>query len=572
MDGHLAKRFVVLLGVSQTSAIAWNRNFESLFMKNLMAGRDEGDAILERRACEFSRPFGTYRLHASNPNDKSLRYCRMSLRDLTYACGNFWIHIVEGARKPLRRLTRTSVAAHRAKAPVLMRLFRGTWVICGLAGSVSVAMLLGGCKGVPTDGERAARQDLDTVRSAFGADSYPKSLPVLNTNSPLSDFLQYSMLNQPSIAAAYYDWAASVERITIERSLPDPKLTFQAYITDTLTSLMPGLMQEFPWPGKLGAAGDASAAEAKSKYYAFENAALAAAFSVKQSYYQLWFLEDKIRINRETLGLLGDIEKSARARNEVGKATLQDVYRAQIEEDRLTTEIANLEDSRRPMQAQFKGALGLGREQADPPLPANFEATPISLDGDELLDGAFARNPRLKAMEADVRMAEASIALARKSKLPDFSVGLQAEVYTPPFYWPYGSVTLPIWKEKIAAQIAAAQAKKDSATARLSSEQIALTVDFAAKTYDYREMTRNVALMQDKLIPKAHQSLEIARAGYLTGQIDFFNLLDAERTLLGFELEQVQARTRREIILADLALTVAGIAPDRAPFLSTSSK
>ena len=250
--------------------------------------------------------------------------------------------------------------------------------------------------------------------------------------------------------------------------------------------------------------------------------------------------------------MLADLERSARAQNEVGKVTLQDVYRAQIEQDRLGTEISNLEDSRRPLTAQFKAALGLTREQPDPAMPARFETTPLDLSGDKLLDTAFARNPRLKAMEAEVRLAEASIAVARQARVPDFSAGLQAEVYAPPFYWPQASMSLPIWRDKIAAQIAAAQAGKRAAEARLSSEQINVTVDFAMKTYDYREVTRNLALLQDKLIPKARQSLEIARAGYLAGQIDFFNLMDAQRTLLGFQLEEVEARTRREIILAGL--------------------
>ena len=88
-------------------------------------------------------------------------------------------------------------------------------------------------------------------------------------------------------------------------------------------------------------------------------------------------------------------------------------------------------------------------------------------------------------------------------------------------------MSLPIWRDKIAAQIAAAQAGKRAAEARLTSGQIMVTVDFAMKTYDYREVTRDLALLQDKLIPKARKSLEIARAGYLAGQIDFFNLMDA---------------------------------------------
>jgi outer membrane protein TolC len=173
-------------------------------------------------------------------------------------------------------------------------------------------------------------------------------------------------------------------------------------------------------------------------------------------------------------------------------------------------------------------------------------------------------------MEAEVRAAEASIAVARKSNVPDFSAGLQAEVYSPPFYWPQAGMTLPVWRDKIAAQIAVAQAGKQAAEARLTAEQISLTVDFAMKTYDYREVTRDLALLQEKLIPKAGKSLEIARAGYQDGRIDFFNLLDAGRTLLNFQLEEVEARARREIILADLSLSIAGIPPDGAPILPPS--
>lgn len=428
-------------------------------------------------------------------------------------------------------------------------------------------VISGRMRGRAGPSERQARSDLKKVEQAY----WPGApLPQLDAKAGLSNYLQFAIMTQPRVRAAYFDWAASVERITVERSLPDPKLTLQAYIQDVLTSLMPGLMQDFPGPGKLKAAASAAGAASRAKYFAFETAALETAFAVKQAYYQLWFLDEKIRINRETLNLLADLEKSARTQNEVGKVTLQDVYRAQIEQDKLATEISNLEDSRLPLTAQFKGALGLTRDQPDPAAPAGFETTPLDLKGDELLDTAFARNPGLKAMEAEVRLAEASIAVARKSKVPDFSAGLQAEVYSPPFYWPQASMSLPVWRDKIAAQIAAAQAGQRAAAARLSSGQILVTVDFAMKTYEYREATRDLALLQEKLIPKARKSLEIPRAGYLAGQIDFFNLTDAERTLLNFQLEEVEARTRREIILAELSLSIAGIAPEGAPFLPAS--
>jgi outer membrane protein TolC len=433
---------------------------------------------------------------------------------------------------------------------------------------IALALLAAGCRGIPTAGEKSARHDLNTIGDRNPALTDSQALPALTPDAGMSNFLAYALLNSPEVASAYNDWGAAVERITVERSLPDPKLTFQAYIQDALTSLMPGLMQDLPGPGKLAVAARVATAESRAKYFAFESAVLQAAFDFKSAYYNLHFLDERIRINRQTLALLADLEATARSRNEVGKATLQDVYRAQIERDQLTTAITNLDDSRGPLFAQFKASLGLTHDQPDPPLPAKFESTPLDLSSDDLLATALARNPRLRAAEAEVRLAQAGIAQARKSEVPDFSAGLQAEVYTPPFYWPQASMTLPVWRDKIAAQIASAQAGKRAAKARLTAEQIKLTVDFAERTYDYREITRNLALLETKLIPKSRQSLEIARAAYLSGQIDFFNLMDAERAWLNFRLAEVQERTRREITLADLSLSIAGLTPPGAPVLT----
>ena len=241
------------------------------------------------------------------------------------------------------------------------------------------------------------------------------------------------------------------------RSLPDPQLTFQAYIQDTLTSLMPGLAWNFPGPGKLKARAGVAAAESQGKYFAFESAVLQTAFNLKRAYYQLGLLDEQLRLKRETLSLLENQERVFRAQNAAGTATLPDALRLQSERDRVRTDLANLEDSRRSRLENFKAALGLTPQQADPPTPAHFETSGENIDDDELLRVAFARNPQLAAMEADVRAAEAGIAVAYKERVPDFNAGLSAEVYRPPFYWPQAGMTLPIWRDKLAAEIAQAQ-------------------------------------------------------------------------------------------------------------------
>ena len=435
----------------------------------------------------------------------------------------------------------------------------------GLLLVLGAGLLLTGCKGTPTQGERQARQQAQAVAAAYRPGGQRPVLPVLTTNSGLDGFLTYAMLNQPRVEAAYYDWLAWVERITSARSLPDPQLTFQMDIQGAVTSLMPGLMGSIPWPEKLRVGAQIASAESQAKYFAFQAAVLDSAFEVKRAYYQLYFLAEKIRVNREMLQLLGDLEKLAQAQNEVGKATLQDVLRAGIEKDRLRTELANLEDSRDSLMAQFKAALGMKAGEPTPPMPQHFESTPLDLTAEKLFETALAQNARLKAMEAEVRAAEASAILARKERLPDFSLGFMADVKANPVLYRLpgapGALSLPIWRDKIAAQIAEAQANKRSAQARLSAEQIALAADFAEKTFLYREATRNLALLNEQLLPKARQSLEVARSGYLAGQVDFLNLTDSQRTLLGFELDRVESAAQREVVLAELSLIIQGMPP-----------
>jgi outer membrane protein, heavy metal efflux system len=442
-------------------------------------------------------------------------------------------------------------------------------LLAAVGGAVFAAFALAGCKGIPTQGERAARQDLRSVTEAYRPQNQRPALPTLQTNSSLSNFLAFAILNQPQVEAAYFDWAASVERITRERSLPDPRLTFESDIADAVMTLIPGLMMDFPGPGKLQWAARVASAESQARYFAFASSVLQAAFALKRAYYQIHFLEAKVTVNLQTLDLVRDLERLARAQNEAGKVTLQDVLRAQIEEDRLTTEITDLEDSRQPLRAQFKAALGLKPEQPTPPTPNGFESTPLDLTADRLFDMALRRNPRLKAMEAEVQRAEASWRLALKARVPDFTVGLQADAKASPVvYTPQLGITLPLWRDKIAAQIAETQAGRRAAEARLTAEEILLAVDFAEKSFVFRQASRNLALLQNQLLPKASQSLQVARAGYVAGTVDFINFIDAERTQLSFQLNEVEARIQRELALAELSLLILGAPPAGAPLLS----
>jgi outer membrane protein, heavy metal efflux system len=443
-------------------------------------------------------------------------------------------------------------------------------VATALAGVFS--LVLSGCTGLPTGGEIGAQQALEAVGAAYRPGLQRPPLPRLRANARLSTFLQFAILNQPRVEVAYYDWAATVQRITVERSLPDPRLTFESDISNMVRSLMPGLMMDFPGPGKLTAAANVATAESEVKYFAFESSVLQTAFAVKKAYYQLHLVNEKIAVNQETLKLLADLEQIARAQNEAGKVTLQDVLRTQIEQERLVTAIKNLKDSRNLLMAEFKAALGLNEIDAMPPVPAKFESTPLGLTSDRVLTFALTHNPRLKAMEAEVRRADAAIQLAHLAQVPDVLASIKADAMaSPTVVTPEIRISLPVWRDKIAAQIAGAEAAKLAAEARLSAEQIALAVEFVEKSFMFRAASRNLELFTERLLPKARQSLEVAQAAYVGNKVEFLNVIDAERTLLDLRLSAIEARVQRELALAELSLIILGMPPRNAPLLSSGA-
>ena len=435
------------------------------------------------------------------------------------------------------------------------------------AAGLALGLLVTGCQGIQTAGEKSARQDLAVITRLLQTNN-----PALTTNATLPEVVLFAVKNHPQVVETYAAWAASVENITIARSLPDLKLTFELDINDAVQAIMPGFMADFPGPGKLRARAELASAEGRAKYFQFESAALQTAFGVEKNFYPLYFLEQKIDVNRRMLALLDSLEILARTQNEVGRATLQDVLRAQIEQEKLKTETANLEDSRNVLMAQYKAALGLKASQPNPPVPTDVKYSYFGINEEQLLANALKKNPRLKEMESEIQVAEAAIRVARKEKIPDFSAGGRADVKANPIIWnPQFSMTLPIWRDKLAAELAAAQAVKLAAEARLSTEQINLAVDFATQAYLIREANRQLDLLRERLLPRARQSLEVARAAYRAGQVDFLNVIDSERTLLDFQLDEIAAQTQREVARAQLILLIANMPPEGAPILKSET-
>ncbi len=372
-----------------------------------------------------------------------------------------------------------------------------------------------------------------------------------NGQDQLNALLFEAETNNPGLKAAYHKWQGALQRVPQVTSLMDPKLTFTEYLrknVETRTGAQDfqlGVMQMFPYPGKLSLRGKAAAEEARALEQDLFQQRLKVRREVKDAFYEYYYLEQSIRITGENLELLKHFERVANARYEVNRAGNQDVLKAQVELGELENEIRTLEDFRQPVQARLNAALN--RPMGSPfPAPAEIRIADVELRSERILDLAYRTNPELKAIDASIRKEQAEVEIAKKEYFPDFNVGvnwintnsrIDADVPGEGDDVLMGSVqfNLPIYRDRLAAGVLEAEHGVQEQQNRKTEAENQLAVELQTAMYKLRDAKRQIDLYSEILIPKARQSVTVTQTAYSAEEAGFLDLVDTERVLLNFQ-------------------------------------
>ncbi|MBI2518604.1 MAG: TolC family protein [Opitutae bacterium] len=434
--------------------------------------------------------------------------------------------------------------------------------------TVAGATFLAGCTTPPLAAEKSARADVRATGAALLARQGRPALPVLGADSPPDEFVRYAVLNHPAVAAAYYDWRAGVEAIAPTRALPEPALTFEADIVDTLMTFMPGLMFDFMGAGKRAAMGREATAAADVTRRGYISVVLNTAAAARKAWIELAFIDEAAGLRELSLGALERSLALANADYTTGKGmgTLTDQVRFANEAAKVRSDLTTLADRRTAARARFKSALGLAPADPDPAWPKAVLAPTALPSEDELWRRATAANAELGRMRAMVEMAVAGVEVARRTGRPDFTLGMMADLKADPLMLrPTATLKLPIWREKIAATIAAAEARRDASVARVSAEQLNLAAELAQMLYMVREADRMIAYIDGTALPNFDRMIATAEAGYQAGMAGPGMIPETQLMALGMRLERAAALRERETAVTELLLLTANVAPVGSP-------
>jgi outer membrane protein TolC len=427
-----------------------------------------------------------------------------------------------------------------------------------------LALALSGCALEPA-GTEAQRTAIGDAGAAYTQPYEQRHIPELPVQPGYRDVLRRAFLTHGDLEAAYFDWKAALDRVTIAAGYPNTNVALSySYLFSNdnakawdRTTLGVGFdpSMSLQWPGKVKAAARAALEDAQAKGKRFE----AAKFALQQQVLTTWldyaWLAERIRIQAENVDLLKMLADTAQQRVRTG-GPQQDLLKAQTEYELARNNLADLQSELHATRATLNGLLGRDADAALLPPDPLPPPRPIAVDDARLIAVAVDNNPELAALAHDVAGRSDALELARMAYIPDVSPqfsltgGIAQMLGT--------AIMLPTNLAKVRGSIREAEAMVSGAQAILRQARRQRGAGFVATLYALRNNERQVELFRAVILPKARQVLASSQEAYSSGTIGFADLIDSQRTLLDVRRVIAEARIAREKRLAELE-ALAGV-------------
>ena len=392
----------------------------------------------------------------------------------------------------------------------------------------------------------------------------------------LADYTRTALLNNAGLRAAFDQWRAGVDRVPQAGAFPDPMFSFTYFVEAIETRTGPQnarlqFSQQIPWIGKLRYKEAMAEDEAESLWWHVEAKILEVRRDTAIGFADYANLGQQVRILRENLVLLRDLEPIVQRLIQAG-GRQDDLLRLQVEIGKVENSLESHLDRRESFSARLQAIMNVDDDAVLPwPEPLSDRTRGFALTDLEPLVEKL--NPRLRALAYQVEVAEDRIGLARAAGRPDFNVGVGymetgSSVMMPrpsdsgddPISITVG-LTLPLGRGKYKAGKREALAHKSAVLHQRGQLRNDLQWRLEQTLYELDDAIRQVTLFRDSLIPRGRQALELTEIAYESGAASLLDVIDSQRELLDFELSYWKAVRDYHQTLAGLETLCGGNLP-----------
>ena len=370
--------------------------------------------------------------------------------------------------------------------------------------------------------------------------------------------------NNPGLKVMDYLYQAELERGPQLGQLPEPELGLNVFPLPVETRLGPqrfrlGVTQMFPWKGTLETRKEIVLAQAAAKKEEGLALGLDLRFTLQSAYYQLYELEEKVKILKGNFQLLEALEQLALTQVESGQGNMADVLQLQLKKETLELELHRLKIRKRKPTALLNQLLN-----RDPKNPVQITDSLRLID----VNPGIARlesngnHPILRQLTQEQEASYKKTALNALERKPSFGLGMDYIVvgkrgdanpeHNGKDIWsPRLAVRIPLYGERYKAKnreeeirIKSLETKKEAFAAQFSAE-----IESALADLEDAYLAVELSNRQRKTTQNV---IELLQTTYTTSGQQFEELLQLTMMLADYELMELKAIVQSNIAKAKI--------------------
>ncbi|WP_257449196.1 TolC family protein [Archangium lipolyticum] len=369
---------------------------------------------------------------------------------------------------------------------------------------------------------------------------------VLTADLTLERLLAEALESRPELHQAEVQARAARERVPQAGALSDPVLQVGIQ-NDGFDGLMIGEMegsyfsimasQALPFPGKRELRTEVARLGARAVSAQVVRVRLSIEARVRRGYLDLLLTRERLVLLERLQTLWKQSAEMARIRYETGEGAQSDLLRAQLELNRLRQrQLALLAEERGRVQT----LNWLSGRPLDAPLPTTTRVRDLGMpelgDPEVAERDALERSPELAERRAWVEQAGQQMALARRERLPDFTVSAGV--------MPRGGDFPPMWQANVGVNLPIFSGRKQNrvmAESGAQSEAAARAVEVLEQELRLRVRERLIALAalrdtaaiyRDGLLMQSAATAESTLTQYRVGRASFASVLEANTGII----------------------------------------
>jgi len=375
--------------------------------------------------------------------------------------------------------------------------------------------------------------------------------------------------------AARAEWRAAIEVVPQVTALPDPTVRLDVFGESVETRVGPqeyryDVSQAFPFPGTRRQAGHVAAGEAAIRHAEYDRVLRDLIVDLTISYHELLYLRGAAGITRQNQELLTHILKVTNASLAAGKATLNDVLKAQSQLAQLTYDLILLRELEEVEAAKINAFLDrpTGTQIGALKRPAGGI---VAFSAEQIEAVALSQRQEIEIATAQSAKREAAIRLATLKNRPTFTLSAMrietGEADMPvddsgKDPWLVGvAVSLPLWPGRNRSRVREAELLHEAAEQRKRAVESDTKSQVKSVYFRMENARRLIELYEKSLIPQAAQAMEAAEQLNDGETKSVSGFLETQGVWLNFSLARLRAVTDYHQYVARLERLTGGRLP-----------